>query len=215
YYNEKMMEREVLMQESIIESPNPFRTAVKHAITGNIIDFGGRHDIDENMIMREIDRKRSRALYIDHSKILRGKILNAEKLMYLGDNCGEIIFDKLLIEEIVKLNPEIEVTYVVRGAPVINDIIMEDALQVGMNKLARVIDNGYEGPGTELENCTPEFTKEFMDADVIISKGQGNLESLFDSDHKGLFFLLMVKCEAVARRVNAKMGSQVCLYKNA
>lgn len=215
YYNEKMMEKEILMRENIAISSNPFRAAVKLAITGNIIDFGGRHDIDETLIMREIDRKRSRTLYIDHHRVLRNKIMKSAKLMYLGDNCGEIIFDKLLIEEILKANPEIEITYVVRGAPIINDIIMDDALQVGMNKLARVIDNGYDGPGTDLESCTPEFTKEFNEAEVIISKGQGNLESLIDTDHKALFFLLMVKCEAIARRVNAKMGSLICLHKDA
>ena len=99
--------------------------------------------------------------------------------------------------------------YAVRGAPVINDATMEDALQVGMDRVADILPNGYDAPSTIVENCSPEFRKIFNQADVIISKGQGNLEGLLGTADKNIYFLLMVKCEVIADALQVQKGDFV------
>lgn len=215
YYNRIMNDRKVMLREFIEEAANKFRTAVKIAITGNIIDFGAKHDIEEKDIIREVDSKSSKPLFIDHHKALQDRLMSSKNLMILGDNCGEIVFDRLLIEQVRLLNPDLDITYVVRGAPIINDITMLDAEQVKMHEVARVIDNGHDAPGTEIEDVSDSFRREFYAADVVISKGQGNYESLSHIDRKDIFFLFMVKCSTVARQTDAPRGSLVCLHKEA
>ncbi|MFO8087853.1 MAG: ARMT1-like domain-containing protein [Bacteroidales bacterium] len=212
HFNQKMKERSVQIEGLIQESAMRFRTAVKTAITGNIIDFGSKHPISEDSILNEISSINSKPLYLDDHKKLRSKIRSAENLLYLGDNCGEIVFDKLFIKEIKKLNPSLKVTFVVRGGPILNDVIISDADQVHMEEVARIIDNGFDAPGTQLAQCSAGFLKEFDAADLIISKGQGNYESLSDAKRRDIFFLFMVKCEAVAKQTGAARGSLVCLH---
>jgi uncharacterized protein with ATP-grasp and redox domains len=208
-----MSDRKVMLRELIDESANKFRTAVKIAITGNIIDFGAKHDIEEKDILREVDSMSSKPLFIDHHKALQSQLQESKSVMILGDNCGEIVFDRLLIEQIKKLNPDLEIIYAVRGAPIINDVTMLDAEQVRMHEVARIIDNGHDAPGTEITAVSGSFRKEFYAADVVISKGQGNFESLSHIDRTGIFFLFMVKCNAVAKQAGAPRGSLVCLHK--
>ncbi len=131
-------------------------------------------------------------------------VLSANKILYLGDNSGEIVFDRLLIEQL----PYDKVTYAVRGYPVINDVTMDDAVATGITKLVTVIDNGSDAPGTILDECSDKFKRVFHDADMIISKGQGNYESLSDSN-KNIFFIFKVKCRVVAENTKSALGSMV------
>lgn len=213
YYNEKMQHEAIFIKDLVTESAKPFRTALKTAITGNIIDFGSRHDINEELIMQEISSINSRPLYIDNHNALKKQIQKSNNLLYLGDNCGEIVFDKIFIEQIKKLNPFLKVTFAVRGEPVINDITREDAFQVGMDKVAEIIDNGFDAPGTELDHSSDAFRELFFKSDLVISKGQGNYESLSEVNRNDIFFLFMVKCNAVAHQTKAEKGSLVCLHK--
>jgi len=133
---------------------------------------------------------------------------SAKKILYLGDNTGEIVFDRLLIEQ---LSPD-RVTYVVRGAPVINDATMIDAENTGMTKMVRVIENGTDAPGTILSICSDNFLEYFNSTDLIISKGQGNYETLSEED-KNIFFLFKAKCRIAARDAGCELGDIVVLKK--
>jgi hypothetical protein len=134
--------------------------------------------------------------------MLRESIDSAKNILYLGDNCGEIVFDRLLIEQL----PLDKVTFVVRGGPIINDATMGDARETGMTELVNVIDNGSNIPGTVLEKCSKEFRECFVDADLIIAKGQGNYETL-SSCEKNIFFLLQAKCPVISGHIGCEQGS--------
>jgi len=196
------------MKENVLSSDNPFETALKIAISGNIIDFAVSEQYD---LKSTVDKVLTSDFGIDDSIQLKEEIQNAKKVLYLGDNNGEIVFDKLFVETIDHPN----LYFAVRGAPVINDGTLEDAIYVGMDKKAKIISNGYDAPSTIPEKCSAEFQELFNSADVIISKGQGNLEGLMNRSDKRIFFLLMVKCDVVAERLGVKKGDFVIVRGNS
>lgn len=192
-YNRMMMDRYEDFKKIISESSNPFNTAVRLAIAGNVIDFGSHHRLD---VMETVERVLKAELARDDSHRLQQEIEKADSVLYLGDNAGEIVFDKLFIETMNHSN----VFFAVRGSPVINDITEKDAEMTGINKLTTIISSGDDAPGTLMDSCSSEFKKIFNKADVIISKGQGNLEGLIDVDHN-IFYLLTVKCRLIAEHL--------------
>ncbi len=186
----------------VIESNNPFNLALRLAIAGNIMDYGANSDFD---IHKTINSVLDCSFTIDKSKELKQQLLNAEQVLYLGDNAGEIVFDRLFIETIMHGN----VTYAVKGGPVLNDVTIDDSIQVGMHYAADVVSNGYDAPSTILERCSDEFLRIYNSADLIISKGQGNMEGLLDNNDPRIFFLLMVKCDLIAETLGVKKGDFV------
>lgn len=186
----------------IRQSDNPFKTALRLAIAGNIIDFAASDEFDLNAT---IAKSLTSELALDHSKQLKKAIERAGTVLYLGDNAGEIVFDKLFIETIDHPN----LIYVVRGTPVINDATVEDADYVRMNDVARVISNEYDAPSTIVSKSGELFRDSFAKADLIISKGQGNMEGLIPLNDKRIFFLLMVKCSVMAEFLKVKKESFV------
>lgn len=209
YLNEKDKANKLLLNnyqhwENIVkQSSNPYYTALKLAIIGNIIDYGA-HSVPDD-IEQYINEKLSCSISLDESNKLFNEIAKAKKVLYLGDNCGEIVFDKLFLETINHSN----VTFVVRGLPVINDVTQREADMVGMNKVAKVISNGFDAPSTLLEYCSLEFKEAFDSADIIISKGQGNLEGLLHNDDPRLYFLLTAKCHYIASIMDVTKGDLV------
>jgi len=200
--NDQVLEMYPKFRERVKASADSFDTALRLAIAGNIIDYGITDNIDLESAMSTVF---SNNYSIDDSFELKKDLSKVKKVLYLGDNCGEIVFDKLLIETILHPN----LTYVVRGAPVINDATIEDARYIGMESAAKVISNGYDAPSTILEQCSQEFIAEFNSSDIIISKGQGNLEGLFGETEKTIYFLLMVKCDVIADNLGVKKGDFV------
>ncbi|MDD2278494.1 MAG: ARMT1-like domain-containing protein [Bacteroidales bacterium] len=186
----------------VIESNNPFNLALRLAIAGNIMDYGANSDFD---IHKTINSVLDSSFAIDKSKELKQQLLNAEQVLYLGDNAGEIVFDRLFIETIMHGN----ITYAVKGGPVLNDVTIDDSIQIGMHYAADVISNGYDAPSTILERCSDEFLRIYNSADLIISKGQGNMEGLLDNNDPRIFFLLMVKCDLIAETLGVKKGDFV------
>jgi uncharacterized protein with ATP-grasp and redox domains len=140
---------------------------------------------------------------------LKTAIDHAEDILYLGDNAGEIVLDRLLIERL----PCDKITFVVKGAPILNDALLEDARAVGLADIVRVIDNGSDAPGTILDDCSEEFCRRFEDVDLVISKGQGNFETLSDVE-RDVFFMLQPKCNVLAEHLGREMGSLVLLHKH-
>lgn len=131
------------------------------------------------------------------------EFLKARSILIVGDNAGEIAFDTLLVEKLVKAGKE--VVYAVKSHPILNDALMEDAIEVGMDKLCRVIENGSDKVGTFLEDCSEEFRKTFYESDIVISKGQANYETLSSSNRK-VFFLLTVKCKVIEGEAKSPQG---------
>ncbi|MDH4163045.1 MAG: ARMT1-like domain-containing protein [Nitrospirota bacterium] len=179
--------------------------AVRAAIAGNIIDFGIYETIDLERSLR--DSFELPLATTDYDLFARA-VDRAERILYLCDNAGEIVFDRVLIEELRGRGKE--VTAVVKGTPVINDATMDDARATGLaDSAGRVIDNGNDGIGTLLEQCSPEFLEAYHDADLIVSKGQANFETLVPEQDERTFYLFKVKCPVVAAALGRPDGDIV------
>jgi len=204
-YNNLLLSLEEVIRTIINKSADPFQTALRYALAGNIIDFGPPKSFD---VFKALSSAVSKKPAVDHSELLQIELQKALMVLYLGDNAGEIVLDKLLIETINHPN----LYFAVRGGNIINDITMEDARSVGITKITKVISNGYDAPSTLINRCSASFRKIFNDADIIISKGQGNLEGLISNMDKKIFFLLMVKCNVMAKMTGVKEGDVVIYY---
>ena len=195
--------------QRIQAADDPLRAAVRVAIAGNIIDYGALHSFDAAATMQAcFDREFVLDDYSSLLEALQGK----PKVLYLCDNCGEIVFDGLLIRQLNKLG--CQVTAAVREAPIINDATMADAHASGLDKICSVISNGTRCPGTPLEACSEEFREHFQEADLIISKGMGNFETLSEVSAP-IFFLFTVKCSQVARHLAERQGFESGFLKGA
>jgi uncharacterized protein with ATP-grasp and redox domains len=208
YYKEKQSSNRIALKlynewkPKVLVSCDPFNLALRLAIAGNIMDYGANQVFD---VHKTIKKVLNSDFAIDHSIMLKQRIKEAKRILYLGDNAGEIVFDKLFIETI--MHPDL--VFAVKDAPVLNDVTIQDAKEVGMYEVADVISNGYDASSTLLEKCSKEFLDVYRSADVIISKGQGNLEGLIDEKDPRIFFLFMVKCDVIAERVGVEKGSFV------
>lgn len=190
------------LHKRVISSRDRLLTAIKLAIAGNVIDFGADSEFDWKM---DLDKILRQDLVINDYPALREKLRSARNILYLADNAGETVFDKVLIEEIGR-----PVVYAVRAKPIINDATRRDAERSEIGRLAQIISSGSSMPGTLLRRCSSRFLQVFRSADLIISKGQGNYETL--SEEKApLFFLLKAKCGVIARHLGAKRGGLVLL----
>ena len=209
-YNEKMLSLTPAIQNVIDQAADGFFAALKIAITGNLIDFVARQSLDEKLLLEKISTAEEQRLAVDDSKKLYEKLKTAATLLYLGDNCGEIVIDKLFIEQIKRDFPSLQISYGVRGQAIVNDVTAEDALQVGMGEVAEIISNGDGSLGTVVAKTSAAFQQAFYAADVIIAKGQGNYESLSEIDRDAIYFLFMAKCEPVAKALGVNKLSIVC-----
>jgi len=200
--NRKMLLRYNEFRDKVSSSENPFDTAMRLAIAGNIIDYGPSRIFDlEGTLNKVINAD----FAIDHSKILKSRIQEANTILYLGDNCGEIVLDKLFMETISHPN----VWFAVRDKPVLNDVTMKEAEDIGIKEVAHIISNGDDAPSTLLNRVSPAFMKIYNSADLIISKGMGNYEGLMFENDPRIFFLLMVKCSVISDKIGAAKGEFV------
>lgn len=199
YFNNLMLSYEKNIEFKIENSNNSLKTAVKYAMAGNFIDFGAMENVDEEKFKERLDSTEN--LEIDASEFDRfeNDIKNSKNIVYLTDNCGEIVLDKLLIKQILKTNSNVKINVIVRGKPVLNDCTIEDAKQVGLDKVVDIIGNGSAVAGTVLDKISPDAKKIIDNADVIISKGQGNFETLHHCG-KNIYYLFLCKCKLFADR---------------
>lgn len=210
-YNQLLLDREKDCSALIEAADEPFQLALRYAVAGNLVDFGGKNTFTREDVTALIDRVPEIAFAYDDSEDLLAAVRRARSIMYLGDNCGEIVLDKLMIEQILRENPDVQVTYGVRGGPAINDVTLDDAEQVGMADVARVLSSGVATPTTVISASTEEFRRAFFDADLVISKGMGNFEVLVDGcGREDVYFLLMTKCTLVTDLVGVPLMSFVC-----
>ena len=204
-YNEKALAFFPRLKEIMASSPYPIDTAIRIAVAGNIIDFAaGNHGAVP--IEETLNSALVAPFAIDHMDRLKDRIKDAGSILYLADNAGEIVFDRVLIEEI---GPE-RVTCAVRDVPIINDATMEDASAAGLDDICTVISSGSKAPGTPLELCSDEFRDLFYSVDTVIAKGQGNYETLTHTG-RDIFFLFMVKCPIISREVGVALNSFIAM----
>jgi uncharacterized protein with ATP-grasp and redox domains len=189
-------------------SQDPFQTAVRLSIAGNLIDFAPDSTLSEEQIEVTIRECLNQPIDLSSVQALKDEAERANSILYLGDNAGEIVLDRLLVEQL----PTGKVTFVVRGAPIINDATLEDAIVSGITEIVEVVDNGTDMPGTILESCSEPFRKLFEQADIIIAKGQGNYETLSNTS-KHIFFLLKAKCPVIAKDIGCEVGDLVIVER--
>ncbi|MFC1674954.1 DUF89 domain-containing protein [Candidatus Omnitrophota bacterium] len=201
------------LKKKVALSRDRLLRAVEFAIAGNIIDFGVKNTLNVNKELKRILAAEDKAIkgaafdYFDFKRALK----KAKRILYLGDNAGEILFDRVLIEEIKRLYPKKRVIYAVKEKPIINDALLTDAYSCGIDKCAEIISTGLDSPGVVLKWCYKEFLKVYRNADMVVSKGQGNFESL-SKERKPIFFLFMAKCPVVARNTGQSLGDIILLY---
>ncbi|HET6364980.1 MAG TPA: ARMT1-like domain-containing protein, partial [Nitrospirota bacterium] len=203
-YNRIALDRLTRLRRLAAEMPDRLEGSVRIAIAGNVIDFGIYESFD-------LDRSLSESFHLPLSSIDYNNFAqvaaDARRILFLCDNAGEIVFDRVLIESLRERGKE--VTAVVKGYPVINDATLDDASAAGLAECATVIDNGNDGIGTLLEACSQQFMEAYRSADLIISKGQANYETLVQEKDARTFFLFKVKCPVVARALNRENGDIV------
>jgi uncharacterized protein with ATP-grasp and redox domains len=213
-FNQFVMEKVPFLKNEIEKADDSLKRAVQYGIVGNYIDFAVMDHVDENQLEQ---------LFIDASEYvldeavyqaMKQDVCNANRIVYLLDNCGEIVIDKLILEVIKSMNPQAEITAIVRGEEAMNDATMEDAEQVGLNELVKVIGNGSDILGTCLKYISEEARTVIEEADVILSKGQGNFETLQGYD-KNIYYIFLCKCEMIAEMFGVPKFSPMLVKENS
>lgn len=204
-YNDFALEIYPELETMVRHSSSPFERAVNIAIAGNIIDFGAYPDIGKKEIVHTIEQA-VRSGVNGSLSWFQSAVEKAGRILWLGDNTGEIVLDKLLLGQMDRS----KVVYAVRGAPILNDAAYEDAVYTGLTDIVEVVDNGTDVPGTIVERCSERFREEYERADLIVSKGQGNYETLPHDDER-IVFLFKVKCHVVARESGLPEGDSAVL----
>jgi uncharacterized protein with ATP-grasp and redox domains len=209
--NQSAMSLYIRMKDIVDYSNDTLETACKLAIAGNAIDLGAQADFGS--IYSIIEDSLGYQLDQGHYRKFKESAGQSSLILYLADNAGEIVFDRILIEQLLQIK-KLEIVFVVREEPIINDATLDDALQVGLNKVATIISNGSDAPATILSQCSSEMLSYYRAADLIISKGQGNYESLSDRS-ENIFFLFKVKCPVIARDSGYDIDSPVLISSTA
>ena len=186
---------------------DPLRKALNLAIIGNYMDAGITRVYDWEQALADED---AAAYGHDAYERFQAEVQKGARVLILGDNAGEIGLDTLLVAELLNLG--CDVTFAVRGGPILNDATMDDAVEMGMTKLCRVLDSGLAAPGTILGKINAELQQELDAADVVLSKGQGNFEALVDRK-PGVYFAFKAKCEVVAGFFGVEQGQSLFLYQ--
>ncbi len=211
YYNQEMLKLEDDFSQLAETAIDPLDVALKLAAAGNIIDFGPGYDLSRDNVLKTIkesmEKDYSQEVFISLASALK----DANKLLYLGDNAGEIVFDKIFIRTIKECYPHLQIDFATRGTPIMNDVTEEDAYMVGIDTYANIINNGTDIPGTILEHCSDSFVNVFNKADVIISKGQGNFESLYGNGYNNLYYIFLCKCDLFMDRFGARRNDLVLM----
>jgi uncharacterized protein with ATP-grasp and redox domains len=192
-----------MLKAEMDASSDPLMTAVRLTIAGNILSMTASGNVTEADVHNSIRQGLTEPSYMQE-EAFKQAVYEAKNILYLADNAGEIFFDRLLIERLLP----VPVTIAVRGGPVVNDATVQDAYAAGLSGLVEIIDNGSDAPGIILEDCSPAFNRRFADADLIISKGQGNFETL-NYGRGNIFFLFKVKCPVIAAHVGMPVGTHI------
>jgi len=196
------------LKNIVKKSKDKLLTSLRIAIAGNVIDFGAQIEFELEQDIKEVLTK-DFAIF-DYEK-LKEKLKKEKEILYLGDNTGETVFDRIFIEELKKIYNS-KIIYAVKESPIINDATKEDAVFAGLDKLTDIVSTGCNSPGIVLEYCNREFLELFNKSNLIISKGQGNFEAL-EQEKRPVFFLFKIKCNVVAQYLGVPKESIVLYNK--
>jgi hypothetical protein len=200
------------LRRRVLESPDRLETALRVAAAGNVIDLAVKSSIEESDVRSALEASLDASLDPAAVSQLRRAASAARRILYIGDNAGEIVLDRLLVEQLGAG----KVVFAVRGAPTINDATRVDAETSGMAAMVEIVDSGSDAPGTILADCSAKFRHEFEAADLVLAKGQGNYETLRGrAGRSGVFFLLRAKCPVIAGHIGCPLGSLVLLRESA
>lgn len=202
-FNQLMLNMEASIEDKIRKANDPLEKALLYARIGNYIDFAALSNVDQSTVITLLDEKSSEALDEKEYKNFLHDLSSARKLVYLTDNCGEVVLDKLAVKILKEQYPDLDITVIVRGYPVVNDATMEDAEEIGLTDLVKVIGNGSNVGGTWIPGINAESRELLYDADLIIAKGQGNFETLNDCG-LNIYYLFLCKCDLFQRRFHAE-----------
>jgi len=195
------------LDTTIQDSLDPLIAILKTAVVGNVIDLAAEVSFDLHEAIMSVFNT---PFAHDDTEVLRNALTQVKTLLYIGDNAGEHLFDALAIRFLQKLYPDIAVTYLVRGNPIINDVTMKEAFEAEIEKICTVMNSGVPTPGFVYALASPESQKLFDGADLIIAKGMGNYECMTPLRRKNICFLLKVKCSVVAASLEREIGDIVC-----
>ena len=202
-FNQLMLNMEVSIEDKIRKSNDPLEKALLYARIGNYIDFAALSNVDQSTVITLLDEKSSEVLDEKEYKNFLHDLSSAKKLVYLTDNCGEVVLDKMAVKILKEQYPNLDITVIVRGYPVVNDATMEDAEEIGLTDLVKVIGNGSNVGGTWIPGISSESRELLYNADLIIAKGQGNFETLNDCG-LNIYYLFLCKCDLFQRRFHAE-----------
>jgi hypothetical protein len=205
-----MLEWEEKVKEHIFGSADPIKKGLQYAMIGNFIDFGAMDQVDMDRLSTILSEATNQELELDEYERFRDDLLGANRLVYLLDNAGEIVMDKVFIETIKGIYPDLSITAIVRGEDVYNDATLEDAQLVGLTEVVPTIGNGTDYPGTELDRLPPDVLKIIKSADLILAKGQGNFESL-EGRGLNIYFAFLCKCDLFTKRFQLERYSGVLM----
>ncbi len=201
--NRMALEMAPRIRAIVASSDDPLNAALHASVAGNIIDYGIGHAFN---LEKDMTSLMTRDFAVDDRPSFQKELVPGTRLLFLGDNAGEIVFDRILVEAL--LDRGIDVTFSVKSAPIINDALMEDAEAAGLTDLVRVIETGSGDIGVNLDRAGDVFRKAFDEAGVILGKGHGNFETCSGMP-KNLYFLLKAKCPVVARELGVALGDIV------
>ncbi|HBK68850.1 MAG TPA: hypothetical protein DDZ91_09425 [Firmicutes bacterium] len=193
-YNELLLSKEAKIVEKINSSEDKLLAALQYAMVGNYIDFGAMDSVDHKKLEELLDSAVQEEINEDEIKAFKNQLKTATQLVYITDNAGEIVLDKIFIKIIKELYTALNILVIVRGAPILNDATIKDAQAIGLTKITEVIPNGTDIPGTQLEALGDRAKEIIEKADLIISKGQGNFETLFGCD-LNIYYIFLCKCD--------------------
>ena len=202
-FNQLMLNMEVSIEDRIRKSNDPLEKALLYARIGNYIDFAALSNVDQSTVITLLDEKSSEDLDEKEYKNFLHDLSSAKKLVYLTDNCGEVVLDKMAVKILKEQYANLDITVIVRGYPVVNDATMEDAEEIGLTDLVNVIGNGSNVGGTWIPGISSESRELLYNADLIIAKGQGNFETLNDCG-LNIYYLFLCKCDLFQRRFHAE-----------
>ena len=202
-YNNKILLIEEDIMNNIERSKDKLLSGLKYSMVGNFIDFGAMKNVDDNILNEIIDTALKQDVDISIYNMFKKEIFEAEKLCYILDNAGEVVFDKMFIKIIRELNRDLKVDIIVRGEPILNDVTYKEAISVGIDKYGNIIENGTSIPGTDLREINEETKKSIFESDVVIAKGQGNFETLCGVD-ANIYYIFLCKCDMFVRRFDIK-----------
>ena len=213
-FNDLMLKTEPFMRNEIKKSDDPFKRAVQFAMTGNYIDFSAIENVDEKELKRLLAASDKNPVDDAERVSMYQDILRSKRIVYLTDNCGEIVADKLLISVIKDMNPAVRLTAIVRGGNVVNDATIEDAEQVGLTDITTVIGNGSNIAGTCLDKISHDARVAIDNADMIISKGQGNYETL-QKCGRNIYYIFMCKCKMFTEKFGVPLYQGILINDRA